>query len=203
ETLSRLLLPVGEFDKQAVFAIAREAGLSASSSRESQDLCFAPGGDLSPLFDEADLAPGPIVDLDGKELGQHHGLPRYTIGQRRGLGISAPHPLFVVDLIPESNAVVVGPEEALYASVVYAVDACYPRGVAPIDGAQVEAKLRYRSPAAPAIFQASPEPTLFRLQFRQPQRAVTPGQLAVLYDGDRVLGGGTLVRPPRATDAFV
>ncbi len=191
DVLSRLLLPIGEMSKSSVFARAQQAGLTAAGLPESQDLCFAPGGDIAPLFDASDLEPGPILDAQGHEVGRHRGLPRYTIGQRRGLGVASSRALFVIDRDPARNALLVGPEDALYRAVLTAREVVYTTHRPPRDGASLEAKIRYRSPACAATFEAAGE-SEFRLAFGQPQRAVTPGQLAVLYDGDRLLGGGVI-----------
>jgi len=189
--LSRLLLPVGELEKEEVFAIARREQLTAAKLPESQDLCFAVGDDVSFLFDEGDYAAGPILDRDGHEVGRHRGLPRYTIGQRRGLGIASPQPLYVIGLDPRRNTVIVGGEEDLLRDTLIATAAVYACGGPPTDGVNLQAKIRYRSPASRARFAATGEAT-FRLTFETPQRAVTPGQLAVLYDGERLLGGGII-----------
>lgn len=192
DVLSHLLLPIGELAKEDVFTLARQAGLTAAVLPESQDLCFADGDDVSFLFDERDLAPGPILDRAGRILGQHRGLPRYTIGQRRGLGFASQTPLYVVDLDPARNAVIVGEDRELFRSELCAADAVFA-GAPPTAGASLEAKIRYRSPACAATY----EPTgtaSFHVTFREPQRAVTPGQLAVLHRGDRLLGGGVITR---------
>lgn len=191
DVLSRLLLPVGELEKEEVFAIARREQLTAAKLPESQDLCFAVGDDVSFLFDHRDYAPGPILDREGHEVGRHRGLPRYTIGQRRGLGIASPEPFFVIALDPDRNAVIVGGKDNLMRDTLIATDAVYACGEPPTDGANIEAKIRYRSPASSARFAATRE-SEFRLTFETPQRAVTPGQLAVLYDGERLLGGGII-----------
>jgi tRNA-specific 2-thiouridylase len=191
--LGHLLLPVGELAKDDVFSLARDADLTAAVLPESQDLCFADGNDVSFLFDERDYEPGPILDCDGREIGRHRGLPRYTIGQRRGLGIASPRPLLVVAVDPERNAVIVGDEQALLRDTLFAADAVYASGRPPASGAEIDAKIRYRTPASAATYEAC-APGTFRLTFRQAQRAVTPGQLAVLYEKDRLLGGGTISR---------
>ena len=191
DVLSHLLFPVGALPKAEVFALARAAHLTAAALPESQDLCFARGDDVSFLFDPEDYRPGPILDSGGREIGQHRGLPRYTIGQRRGLGIASPVPLYVIDLDPDRNALVVGEESLLLRDALVATDAIYAAGRMPPDGTLLEAKIRYRSPTSEARF----EPTsaqAFRLTFRTPQRAITPGQLAVFYERDRLLGGGTI-----------
>jgi len=174
-----------------VFSLAREANLSAAKLPESQDLCFAVAGETSFLFPPESFTPGPILDQAGTQLGVHKGLPRYTVGQRRGLGLAAEHPLFVIDIDPERNALIVGPDEALLCSELTAYEATYLTGAAPRDGVSLLAKIRYRSPAVSATFHSLPN-NRFRLVFDEPLRAITPGQLAVLYDGDRLLGGGTI-----------
>ncbi len=195
DVLSRLLLPVGELRKEGVFAVARAARLTAAELPESQDLCFANGDDVSFLFNEEDCTPGPILDRDGREVGRHRGLPRYTIGQRRGLGLSSARPLYVTRLDPDRNAVIVGGEEDLMEDALTASDASYAVGAAPADGATLDAKIRYRTPASKARFTPTGE-SGFCLSFCTPQRAVTPGQLAVLYEGERLLGGGVISTPP-------
>ncbi len=191
--LASLEFPIGELTKAQVYAIAREARLTAAELPESQDLCFAIRGDTTYLFQEEDVKPGPIRSLSGDILGSHRGLPHYTIGQRRGLGIAAEEPLYVVDIDPSQNALSVGPDEALLRSHLSAHEASFLAGIPPDHGARVGAKIRYRSPAVPATYQAI-SADLFELHFDRPQRAITPGQLAVLYDGDRLLGGGTIER---------
>jgi len=194
--LEQLAFPVGEMTKKEVLAHARAHALHAASLPESQDLCFAPGGLPDALFDPCDLAPGPILDADGKRLGTHNGLPRYTIGQRRGLGVASERPLYVVAIDRERNALRVGGEEELASDGLVAAEASFVDGRGPEDNARVEVKLRYRSPAVDATVRRLTNDR-FALSFDAPQRAVTPGQLAVLYDGDRLLGGGTIVEATR------
>jgi tRNA-specific 2-thiouridylase len=191
--LERLLFPVGELPKHAVYEIARRRALTSAELPESQDLCFAVAGRTSFLFSQADLRPGPILDPAGARLGTHEGLPNYTIGQRRGLGVPSDRPLYVVDIDPSRNALIVGEEDRLFRSELRAVDANYLSGQPPDDLTHLDAKIRYRSPAVGATFRRE-SGGQFRLTFDKPQRAVTPGQLAVLYDGPRLLGGGTIVK---------
>ena len=191
--LGSLMFPVGGINKDEVFAIARRRGLTAADLPESQDLCFAFSGQTTFLFEEADFVPGPILDLANREIGRHKGLPRYTIGQRRGLDIPSDRPLFVVEIDPSRNALIVGSEDALYRTHLTAVEASFIAGRPPEDGSRVEAKIRYRSPAAPATFRSIAEDE-FSLTFDEPQRAIAPGQLAVVYNEDRLLGGGTIAR---------
>ena len=191
EDLQRLAFPIGELSKEDVFSLARNANLSAAELPESQDLCFAVAGETSFLFPPEAFESGPILNQDGEPLGTHRGLPHYTIGQRRGLAIAAEQPLFVIDIDPRRNALIVGPDTALLRSELTAQEASYLSGKSPQDGAHILVKIRYRSPAVAASFHRLSD-TRFRIVFDDPQRAITPGQLAVLYDGDRLLGGGTI-----------
>ena len=191
--LGRLLFPVGDRTKAEVFDIARSHRLTCAELPESQDLCFALAGDTSFLFDDADFTVGPILDVAGREIGRHDGLPNYTVGQRRGLRITSDRPLYVVKIDPQRNAVIVGEEATLLREELTAFDVNYLSGLPPEDRMNVDAKIRYRSPAASARLQA-PTPERFGLSFREPQRAVAPGQIAAIYDGDRLLGGGTIAR---------
>ncbi|HID09116.1 TPA: tRNA 2-thiouridine(34) synthase MnmA, partial [Candidatus Micrarchaeota archaeon] len=185
--LSQALFPVGEMTKGEIREIARRKGLTAAYLRESQDLCFAPGGigELVP-----DAPPGPIVDLSGKVIGTHRGLPNYTVGQRRGLGISSPEPLYVVALDPKRNAVVVGPESALYAEGLVAGELTWIAGEPPGEAFSCEVQIRYR--AAPVRCEVELREGKAYVKFERPQRAVTPGQAAVFYRGEVVLGGGVI-----------
>ena len=200
EQLSRLLLPIGEHEKAEIKRIAEAHGLVAARKPESQDLCFLPRGDLQGFLKarlNGGLKPGEIVDLEGRVLGRHQGLAFYTIGQRRGLGISAKERLYVVALDVERNRVIVGPEEALYAEGLIAeeVHLIYePEALRAEGRVRVEVKVRYRGPAVPATLERL-NVSRVRVLFDAPQRAVTPGQLAVFYQGERVLGGGPIEAP--------
>jgi tRNA-specific 2-thiouridylase len=194
--LAVLRFPVGELTKSDVNAIARGRGLACAERPESQDLCFALAGETHFLFDEGDFEPGPIVDREGHRLGTHDGLPNYTVGQRRGIGIPSERPLYVIAIDAAENRLVVGPEEALVGSELIARDANYLSGRPPEDGKTLDAKIRYRSPATPATFRLQSDDR-FALSFHAPQRAITPGQIAAVYDGDRLLGGGT-IEPSKA-----
>jgi tRNA-specific 2-thiouridylase len=189
--LSRLLFPVGDLTKRDVLTIARQNELTCAELPESQDLCFAVGGETSFLFGNTDVARGPILDLDGRHVGTHDGLPRYTVGQRRGLRVPSGRPLFVVQIDPERNALIVGEEHALYCTSLQAFEGSFISGRPPEDGARIQAKIRYRSPAAGATFHRI-SLDRFSLTFEEPQRAITPGQIAAVYDGDLLLGGGTI-----------
>lgn len=199
EDLGRLAFPVGQLSKEEVLAIACSRGLHAAFLPESQDLCFAENGRFDFLFSPEDLTPGPIVDRDGRVLGEHEGLPRYTIGQRKGLKIASARPLYVVAIDRGRNALIVGEEPDLYAVGLVAGEANYLSGKIPSEGTRILAQIRYRSPGFPAFFHPVGNDRLY-LAFAEPQRAITPGQIAALYDGDRLLGGGTIERSIRSTD---
>lgn len=192
--LARLFFPIGEYSKQQVRALARERGLAAADRPESQDICFVPGGDYRNLLLEErpeSLQPGPILDQDGREVGQHRGLPLYTIGQRRGLGIAAGEPIYVTQLDVARNALIVGPRAALERKSLVASAFCFVDGGWPEEPFTCSAQIRAHAAATPA--RAVPgQPGTLTVEFEQPQRAVTPGQAVVLYDGDRVLGGGRI-----------
>jgi tRNA-specific 2-thiouridylase len=193
--LSRALTPVGELTKGEVRSIAEEAGLHVADRPESQDVCFIPGGDIEAFLRarRADaLVPGPIVDLGGAVLGEHRGVALYTVGQRSGLGLARPRPTYVVRIIAEENTVVAGDERDLYSSRLTARDLTWIADRAPGGSFRAEAKIRYASPpAACTVSLAGDEATVI---FDEPERAIAPGQAVVFYDGDVVLGGGTIER---------
>lgn len=201
--LQRAIFPIGELTKEEVYELARARGLSAAERPESQDLCFLPEGDYRSFLREsagAQITPGEIVDTHGRVLGRHEGLPFYTIGQRQGLGLAAGKRLYVVDLDPERNRVIVGPEEELYATGLIATEVNWPAGQ-PAGEAKVEAevKIRYRSPLVGAQVEPLGEDggrgetkAKVKVTFKEPQRAVTPGQAVVFYQGERLLGGGLI-----------
>lgn len=192
--LARLMFPLGEYTKPEVRAMASERGLASADRPESQDICFVPGGDYRNLLREEraeSLRPGPIVDMAGREIGRHEGLPLYTIGQRRGLGIAAKQPLYVTALDAARNAVVVGPQEALDRRTLDATQVTF---VSPeLPAAPFDCQAQIRSHAAPVAAHVTPDaPGHIHVEFARPQRAVSPGQAVVLYDGDVVLGGGRI-----------
>lgn len=193
--LARVRFPLGGLRKAEVRAIAQEAGLPAADRRESQDLCFAPDGDYASFIEsfsgEASL-PGDFTDLSGNRLGTHKGLIRYTVGQRRGLGSAFPTRMYVCRKDAEQNCVVLGFERELYsggAELENVVLSACDR----LSGTQrLSVKLRYNQKERPAAVVQTDESHI-RLTFDEPQRAVTPGQAAVIYDGDTVVGGGTIL----------
>jgi tRNA-uridine 2-sulfurtransferase len=193
EALSRVLFPLGGLKKTETRAAAARLGLPAASEPESQEICFLGGEDyrrfLGDRAAEASLREGDIVDSEGRRLGRHRGVFRYTIGQRRGLGVASDRPYYVTKLRPETREVVVGRREDLYKTRVDVESLTWPSG--PPEGMPIraEAQIRYRHSASPGeLIPTGPGRALF--VFDEPQPAVTPGQALVLYDGDRVLGGG-------------
>ncbi len=194
--LARLMFPIGGLTKPQVRDMAAARGLPSAYREESQDICFVPGGDYRNLLRETapeSLVPGPIVDLQGREVGRHRGLPLYTIGQRRGLGLSRGAPLYVVDLDVGRNALIVGPLEAVLRDRFEVDQPSIVEGRRPQEPFTCEVQVRAH--AAPAPAEVTPLPD-GRLQVRllAPLKAITPGQAAVFYDGDRVIGGGRIVR---------
>ncbi|MGE5654062.1 MAG: tRNA 2-thiouridine(34) synthase MnmA [Bacillota bacterium] len=198
DQLAHTLYPLGGMTKVHARSLARQYGLDVAEKPDSQDICFVPDGDyrrfLSSYLGQPPI-PGPMMDTQGKTVGQHTGLIHYTVGQRKGLGISSAHPLYVVDIRPESNTVVVGGKDELAAFDLE----CYDMNFIPFDRLErpmtVEAKVRYRGIPSRAII--SPiDACRCHVHFLSPQRAITPGQAVVFYDGDLVVGGGTIAKHP-------
>ena len=187
--MRHLLLPVGGYGKSEIRDIAREAGLPVADKPDSQEICFIPDNDYRAFIaDRFAPTPGEIVDTAGNVVGTHQGIEGFTIGQRRGLGVHSRDALFVLSLDAPRNRVVVGPAEGLLRNTLWADGVNYVSGVAPDGPTEVEAKIRYKSMAAHATL--LPHSERAELSFREPQRAITPGQAVVFYMGDEVLGGG-------------
>ncbi|MDO4989715.1 MAG: tRNA 2-thiouridine(34) synthase MnmA [Eubacteriales bacterium] len=194
EQLAFLRFPLGELSKAEVRAVAESAGLVTASKHESQDICFIPDGDYGAFLERwtGHCDPdGEILDLEGRVVGRHRGAVRYTIGQRRGLSVAAEQPLYVVTKDMEKHTVTIGPESALYSRELIASDFNWLSIPEPEHPLRATARTRYRQQENPATVWPL-EGSRVRLVFDQPQRAVTPGQAVVLYDGDLVLGGGTI-----------
>ncbi len=192
--LARTLFPVGGLRKTEVRALAARFGLPVAQKPESQEICFIPDDDYGRFLREripGAFKPGPILDGSGKTIGRHLGILNYTIGQRKGLGIAAPRPLYVTTIDVERNAIIVGMNESLFRKrfIVAGLHWVALEGLAGPREAAV--KIRYRHAEAPAVLHPESEGKVL-VEFRTPQRAVTPGQAAVFYDGDIVLGGGTI-----------
>jgi tRNA-specific 2-thiouridylase len=197
EQLSRTLFPLGEMTKPEVRELARRHGLALAEKPDSQEICFVPGGDYKKfleayLADRGDSLPetaGELVSTDGKVMGEHTGVHNFTVGQRKGLGVATGSPLYVLAIKADTGQVVVGDQENLYSrslrvqrtNLIAAVDLPEPM--------RVMVKIRHRHEAAAATVERSGEDEIL-VRFDQPQRAITPGQAAVFYDGDVVVGGG-------------
>ena len=194
DTLEHMLFPLGELTKPEVRELAREAGFDNAGKSESQDICFVPDGDYAGFIERRcghTFGSGPIVDMHGNVLGEHRGIDRYTIGQRKGIGVAAGEPLFVFRKDAETNTLVVGTDSETRAATVRANDVNLI-SVASIDEPlRVTAKTHYRMKAQPGW--ARIEDHMLVMEFDEPQRAAAPGQALVLYDGDTVVGGGTIV----------
>jgi len=193
--LEHARFPLGEFSKQQVRKTAADKNFVNNAKPESQDICFVPAGnygDFIEAYTGKSWPPGDIVDSRGKILGRHRGIIRYTIGQRRGLGVAANVPLYVAEKSVPDNTVTLGPDDSLYRKSLVANDinliAC-ARLDRPM---RVTVKTRYLQREQPALVEQTGDDEL-RVEFDSPQRAITPGQAAVLYDGDIVVGGGTIV----------
>jgi tRNA-specific 2-thiouridylase len=193
EELGHLLLPLGEYTKEQVRAMARERGLPVADREESQEVCFARGDYRRFLIAQPGVLfePGPILEEGGALLGQHHGLPAYTVGQREGLGIAASYPLYVLEIDVRRNALVVGPRERLARSELRAGSVSFVSGKPPARAMEVWAKIRYRAAPARATltYLDGGEATV---RFAEAQPAITPGQGVVFYSGDVVIGGGII-----------
>lgn len=194
DQLAHTLFPLGGMHKDAVRAIAEEQGLCNARKHDSQDICFVPDGDYAGFIERyTGKVPetGDFLDPEGKRIGTHRGVIHYTIGQRKGLGISAPHPLYVCDICPADNTVTLGYSENLFSRKLTASDVNLISCDSLEEPVRVQAKIRYRHPAQPATAWMTPDGTL-HVEFDEPQRAITCGQAVVLYDGDVVVGGGRI-----------
>jgi tRNA-specific 2-thiouridylase len=193
--LPRLLFPVGAMQKRDVWAEAATLDLPADELKESQEICFVSQGDYRTFIEkEAPQArrPGPLVDSSGRHLGEHEGIAFYTPGQRRGLGVAVGSRLYVQEVQPATNTVVVGPAGTLQRRSCAVADLnLFDPDLGLQPETDIAVKIRYATPAVPAILRPM-TPDRFHLEFRVPQRALSPGQSAVFYRGDAVLGGGII-----------
>ena len=194
--LQRALFPVGDYPKTEIRRIAESFGLSTASRKDSQDLCFLAGEDYRNFLQRNAaqiLQPGNIVTRDGKTVGQHNGLANYTIGQRKGLGVASPVPLYVLGKDAASNAVIVGTEDELGTRELIANEVNWVSGEAPSAPFRAEVKIRYTSRPAWAEVTPVENGAQARVTFDAPARDVTAGQAAVFYNDDEVLGGGIII----------
>jgi len=199
EQLGRLLLPIGDSTKPEVRAHARRLGLDVAEKRDSYEICFVPGNDYRTFIAERVApVPGEMRDGSGEVLGSHNGVAGYTVGQRKGLGLSVGEPRFVTEIDAVANVVVVGPEEELFTDTVDVSEVSWISGHEMPTGMRLEAKARYKAePAAATLLAAGSGQATVR--FERAQRAVTPGQAIAFYWGEEVLGGGTIERTWRST----
>lgn len=194
DALQRVIFPLGDMTKEEVRGHAERLDLPVAAKRESQDICFVPDDDHGSLVEKiaGDRAPtgGEIVSLDGLRLGRHKGIHRYTIGQRRGLGISSPEPYFVVDMKPETSELIVGHREDALRQGVRATSPSW-LSEPPEVGQRIGVRIRYRHGSTEATVLEKSDTTI-GLRFSEPLQAVTPGQQLAFYDGERVLGAATI-----------
>lgn len=193
--LAHLCFPLGALHKTEAREIAEKHGLVNARKRDSQDICFVPDGDYARVIElrtGQKAKPGPFVDREGHVLGEHAGIIHYTIGQRKGLGLGIEHPYYVCEKRPEDNTVVLGPNEALFTTELDAGDFNWIAYDTPPAELHVKAKIRYRQQEQPATVTQNPDGTV-HVSFDEPQRAIARGQAVVLYDGDTVVGGGTIL----------
>jgi tRNA-specific 2-thiouridylase len=194
--LAAARFPVGELTKAAVRAHARRLGLVTADKPESQEICFVPDDDYRAFLRRRDAAifrPGPIVDREGRVLGRHGGVAAYTIGQRKGLGLAAGRPLYVVDVDPGRDTITVGAAADLERDRLVARGVNFIACDPPVTPLRVEAKIRHQHRPAPAAVRAVDEGAA-EVIFDEPQRAITPGQSVVFYQGELVVGGGVIER---------
>ncbi len=202
EQLSRSMFPLGEMSKPEVRDVARSSKLAIAEKAESQEICFVPDGNYAGFIDryleaedERERLPGEgeIVNTQGEVLNKHGGIHRYTIGQRRGIGISSERPLYVISIDAEKNRVVVGSQDELLREDFTAAGVNWVAFDEPNAPVRAEVRVRYRHTAAPATITPQ-ENNRARIVFDEPQRAITPGQATVFYSGDEVIGGGWIVK---------
>lgn len=193
DQLEHLLFPVGKYGKEEVREFARAAGLKTAEKEESQEICFIPDDDyagfIEKYFPGEKRAPGPFVAEDGKVLGEHRGIHTYTVGQRRGLGVQAGERMYVSEILPAEGKVVLGSRESLLKDGLVATGVTWINPEVATSNLEVEVRIRYRHKGIPSILRMVDDTTV-RVEFREPEGAVTPGQAAVFYLGEEVLGGG-------------
>lgn len=194
--LSHTLMPVGDYSKEEIRGIAEKIGLRTANKPDSQEICFIPDNDYAGFIDREAAGkvppPGNFVLTDGTVIGQHKGITHYTVGQRKGLGIAMGRPVFVTEIRPGTNEVVIGSNEDVFGTTVYAKNLNF-MSIPDLEGdLEVIGKIRYSHKGAPCTIRKV-EADKIVCQFHEPVRAITPGQAVVFYDGDIVVGGGTII----------
>lgn len=195
EQLKRTLMPIGDYTKEQVRKIAEDIGLMVAGKPDSMEICFVPDNDYASFIEKetgVTSVPGDFVDVDGNVIGKHRGVIHYTVGQRKGLGIALGKPAFVVAIRPEQNQVVIGEDRDVYTERLYANNLNFMAVDDISEPVHVKAKIRYSHEGAYCTVRKIDSDTIECI-FDQPVRAVTPGQAVVLYDGEYVLGGGTII----------
>jgi tRNA-specific 2-thiouridylase len=194
EALSRIVFPLGEMTKEEVREYASGMNLETAEKPESQEICFVEGRSYRDFLEErikqGDSVPGKFMHVDGQVLGEHDGIHQFTIGQRKGLGLSWHEPLYVQAIRPEEGTVVVGPKRGLFARGLVAERCNWLSFERPPGILECEARIRYRSKPVKAVVTVGEDASMAMVEFEEPQRAVAPGQAVVFYRGDEVLGGG-------------
>lgn len=195
EQLAHTLMPVGEYTKEEIRGIAEKINLQIANKPDSQEICFVPDKDYAGFIRDytgKDIPQGNFVNLKGEVIGRHKGITHYTIGQRKGLNLALGHPVFVVAIRPETNEVVIGENTDVFGDVIYANHLNY-MSIADLTGPmEVMAKIRYNHQGSPCLIEKV-EDDMIKCTFPEPVRAITPGQAIVFYEGDYVLGGGTIL----------
>lgn len=194
EQLKYILFPLGKFKKTETREMARELGLAVANKPDSQEICFIPDNDYKRFLKEYSpevAEPGEITDRQGKVLGRHEGVCFYTVGQRKGLGLSAGKPLYVVDLDKEKNRVIVGENEEIFSSGLIANQLNWIAIAGLEEPLEVMARIRYSAPDSPALLIPLAGGRV-KVEFKEPQRAITPGQAVVFYQEELVVGGGVI-----------
>lgn len=195
EQLQRTLMPVGEYSKEEIRKIAEDIQLQVANKPDSQDICFVPDGDYAGFIEKTagkQLQKGNFVTVDGTVLGEHKGIIHYTVGQRKGLGLALGYPAFVLEIRPETNEVVIGTHEESMAKSLRAGNLNFMSIEDLTEPLRVFTKIRYNHRGVWATIEKTGEDEIL-CTFEEPQRAVTPGQAVVFYDGEYVLGGGTIL----------
>lgn len=195
EQLAHTLMPVGNYEKEKIRKIAADLGLSVADKPDSQDICFIPDNDYAGFIEKNSdvvFTPGNFVSTQGEILGRHKGIVHYTVGQRKGLNLAMGYPVFVTEIRPETNEVVIGKAEDVFSDTVYAENVNFMGYETMVKGKKLMGKIRYAHKGAPCVAELIGENQIC-CHFDEPQRAVTPGQAIVLYDENYVAMGGTIV----------